>query len=272
MINDLDESLKQLMVTKAGLDQSQVSISFEAPNREWTSHQSRPVVNFYLYDIKENHELRGMDWSVTHDNKGLATRKKEPLRLDLSYAITVWTKDVQDEHSLLGRILITLMRYQVLPEDILSGALKSCEYPIHVSTAQPDESLKNITDFWNAMGNNLKPMLSYVITLPIDLDIAFTAPQVTTRRLEFSQKGEEEGEDWLQIGGTVRKKGKGEAVLAGVSVSVKQSGLAAVTDEQGNFKLSKIKKGNYIFQVTAPGRAVKEIEVSVPGNTYDIEL
>ena len=272
MINDLDESLKQLMVTKAGLDQSQVNISFEAPNREWASHQSKPVVNFYLYDIKENHELRGLEWSITHDNKGIATRKKDPLRLDLTYAITVWTKEVDDEHSLLSSILFTLMRYQVLPEDILAGALKDFEYPIHVSTAQPDEALRNVTDFWNAMGNNLKPMLSYVVTLPIDLDIAFTAPLVKTRKLEFQQIGEEQGEEWLQIGGTVRKKGKGEGVLAGVSVAVKQSGLSTVTDEQGNFKLSKIKKGNYILQVTAPGKAAKEIEVEVPGDTYDIEL
>jgi hypothetical protein len=272
MINDLDESLKQLMVTKAGLDQSQVSISFEAPNREWTSHQSRPVVNFYLFDIKENHELRGIDWAITTDNKGIATRKKEPTRLDLSYAVTVWTKEIEDEHSLLGRILVTLMRHQVLPEDILVGTLKNCDYPIHVTTAQPDDALKNVTDFWNAMGNNLKPMLNYTVTLPMDLDIAFTAPLVRTRRLEFQQTGEETAEDWLQIGGTVRKKGKGEAALAGVSVAVKQSGNRATTDEQGNYKLSKIKKGNYIFEVTAPGRAVKEIEVTVPGNTYDIEL
>lgn len=272
MINDLDESIKQLMVSKAGLDQSQVSISFEAPNREWASHQSRPVVNFYLYDIKENHELRGLEWSVTHDNKGTATRKKDPLRLDLNYAVTVWTKEIEDEHSLLGRILVTLMRYQVLPEDVLSGSLKDFEYPIHVSTAQPDEALKNVTDFWNAMGNNLKPMLTYVVTLPVDLDIAFTAPLVRTRKLDFQQLGEEGKEDWLQIGGTVRRKGKGESALAGVSVAIKQSGLSTVTDEQGNYKLSKIKQGNYIFQVTAPGRAVKEIEMTIPGNTYDIEL
>jgi hypothetical protein len=272
MINDLDETLKQLMLSKAGFDQSQVSISFDAPNREWASHQSKPVVNFYLYDIKENHELRGTDWAVTRDNKGIATKKKAPLRLDLSYAVTVWTKEIEDEHSLISRILITLMRYPVLPPDICAGALKDSEYPIHVSTAQPDESLKNITDFWNAMGNNLKPMLNYIVTLPVDLDIAFTAPLVSTRKLEFHQTGEAETEDWLQIGGTVRKKGKGEAVLAGVAISVKQGGNRATTDQEGNYRLSRIKKGNYIFEVTAPGRAAREIEITVPGTTYDIEL
>jgi len=272
MINDLDETLKQLMISKAGLDQSQVSINFEAPNREWASHQSKPVVNFYLYNIKENHELRGTDWAITRDSKGIATKKKAPLRLDLSYAITVWTREIEDEHSLLSRILVTLMSFPVLPPDICLGALKEIEYPIHVSTAQPDESLKNVTDFWNAMGNNLKPMLNYLVTLPIDLDIAFTAPLVATRQLEFHQSGVAEAEDWVQIGGTVRKKGRGEAVLAGVSVSIKESCNRTTTDEKGNYRLSKIKKGNHIFEITAPGRAVKEIEVTVPGNTYDIEL
>jgi hypothetical protein len=272
MINDLDETLKQLMITKAGLDQSQVSISFAAPSKEWASHQSRPVVNFYLYDVKENHELRGLDWSVSSDSKRIATKKKTPPRLDLTYAVTVWTKEVEDEHSLLGRILVTLMKYTVLPSDIYCGLLKNCEYPIHVTTAQPEDELRNISDFWNAMGNYMKPLINYVVTLPIDVDIAFTAPLVTTRKLEFREVGEEERDDLLQIGGTVRKKGKTDVVMAGVSVAVKDSGSQAVTDQSGNYRLSKIRKGNYIFEVTAPGRPAREIEITVPGSTYDIEL
>ncbi|MCX6006860.1 MAG: Pvc16 family protein [Chloroflexi bacterium] len=272
MINDLNETLKQLMINQAGLDQSQISISFAAPSKEWASHQSRPVVDLYLYDIKENHDLRGFDWTVSNDGKGVATKKKAPTRLDLTYAITVWTKEVEDEHSLLGRILITLMKYPVLPPEICCGSLKNSEFPIHVSTAQPDDSMKSITDFWNALGNNLKPLINYIVTIPVDLGIAFSAPLVATRTLEFHQTGREEAEDWVQIGGAVRKKGKAGAVMAGVSVSVKDSGLTAVTDESGNYKLSKIRKGNYIFEVTASGRTAREIEITVPGNTYDIEL
>lgn len=272
VINDLDETLKQLMISKAGLDQSQVSISFEAPNREWASHQSRPVINFYLYDIKENHELREFEWSISHDSKGNTTKKRAPLRMDLTYAVTVWTKEVEDEHSLLSRILITLLKYPFLPEDICSGILKKSAYPIHVEAAQPDESLKNVTDFWNAMGNSLKPLINYVVTVPVDLDIAFTAPVVTTRTMAFHQPGEEATEDWVQIKGTVHKKGKREAVMAGVSILVKDIGRTALTDEEGIYKFSKINKGKHTFEITAPGRAAKEMEITVPDKAYDIEL
>jgi len=45
MIKDLDETLRELLVQKASLNPSEVTISFEAPDRDWTAAQSKPAVN-----------------------------------------------------------------------------------------------------------------------------------------------------------------------------------------------------------------------------------
>ena len=68
MINDLDESIKQLLIEKGALNSTEVNISFEAPSRDWANTQSKPAINIYLYDIHENHELRSYEWTVERNN------------------------------------------------------------------------------------------------------------------------------------------------------------------------------------------------------------
>ena len=121
MISDLDETIKQLLIKKGGIDPSAVDIEFKTPNREWSASISKPTINAYLYDIRENHALRGTEFSVSRDDNGHATRKKNPSRIDLSYLITAWTSDIVDEHHLLWNALATLFRYPELPDDILQG-------------------------------------------------------------------------------------------------------------------------------------------------------
>ena len=78
MISDLDETIRQLLTKKGALDPSEVDISFETPDREWSTSTSKPTVNIYLYDIRENHQLRGTEWTIAKDGNGNATKKKKP--------------------------------------------------------------------------------------------------------------------------------------------------------------------------------------------------
>ena len=123
MISDLDETIKQLLIKKGAFDMTNVDISFETPDREWSASISKPTVNFYLYDIRENHQLRRTEWITGKDENGIAHKKKNPSRIDLSYLVTVWTSDIGDEHRLLWHTLLTLSRYPTLPEELLSGHL-----------------------------------------------------------------------------------------------------------------------------------------------------
>jgi hypothetical protein len=60
MISDINETIKQLLIKQGGLDPATVDIDFQTPDREWSASISKPTINVYLYDIRENHKLRGL--------------------------------------------------------------------------------------------------------------------------------------------------------------------------------------------------------------------
>ena len=78
MINDLDETIKQLLIKRGALDPAEIDINFETPDREWSASISKPTVNIYLYDMRENHQLRSTEWTVTRDGNGNATKNELP--------------------------------------------------------------------------------------------------------------------------------------------------------------------------------------------------
>src|SRR2546425_13010782 len=102
MFADLDETIRQLLIRFVPLDLTEVDVSFEAPDRDWSGRLSRPTVNCFLYDVRENLELRRTDWEVQRKN-GEGTSKRLPARIDATYQITVWARAPEDEHRLLWR-------------------------------------------------------------------------------------------------------------------------------------------------------------------------
>jgi hypothetical protein len=271
MITDLEETIKQLLTKKGAFDPTEVDISFESPNREWSASISKPTVNIYLYDIQENHQLRSTEWVIEKDDNGIATRRKNPSRIDLSYLITVWTNDVEDEHRLLWHVLLILFRYQDFPEELLSGQLAEQKYPIKTSAAQPEGMLKSPADLWVALDNSLKPSINYVVTLPLDLDRAFMAPTVKTKILEVKPP-EADAERLVQVTGTVHKAGKPTQGIAQATVVAKEARMTAETDDQGRYSFPKLSEGEHTFQVLVSGKKVQEASVAIPGTSYDLEV
>ena len=271
MITDLNETIRQLLIQKGALDLAEVDISFETPDREWAASISKPTVNAYLYDIRENHELRSTEWVIEKDPNGIATRKKNPNRIDLSYLITVWTNDIEDAHRLLWHVLQILSRYPELPEELLSGQLGGQYYPIKTTAAQPDGLLQNPADFWTALDNELKPSINYVVTLALDLDVAFTAPIVKTKVLEVKAP-DTEAERLVQIAGVVHEAGKPTQGIPGATVVAKEAGMTAKTDDQGRYSFHKLQEGKHTFQVLVSGKKVREVSVTVSTANYDLEV
>jgi len=271
MISDLDETIKQLLTKKGALDPAEVDIKFETPDREWSASVSKPTINVYLYDIRENLQLRGTEWTITKDTNGNATRKKNPSRIDFAYLITVWTSDIVDEHRLLWHVLQTLFRYRKLPDDVMSGQLLEQIYPIKTHAAQPDGLFNNPADFWSAMDNKIKPSINYVVTLPLDADIAFTAPEVKTKILEVKPP-DTDVERLVQVTGKVHEAGKPTQVIAEAKVVAKEAGMTAVTDEEGHYSFLKLATGEHTFQVLVSGKKVQETSVIVPSASYNLEV
>lgn len=168
MIHDLDDTLKKLLVRKGGPQFGEVDIKFEMPSPQWSAAISRPTVNLYLYDVRENLELRSNDLYVARNEDGTGTQQRAPARVDLSYMISVWTQDISDEHQLLGQILGTLLRYPILPDDVLMGSMLTQPLPLRAWIAQP-ERMPSPWDFWGPVEHRMKSGLCYVITTSLEL-------------------------------------------------------------------------------------------------------
>lgn len=168
MIQDLDDTLKELLIQKLPINNTAIDVRFEMPDKEWetTLPTTKPTINLYLYDIRENHELRSNETFLTR-NGALGTETKAPVRIDLAYLITVWAKEIADEHRLLGNVLKTLLRYPVLPPEVLQGELINQSLPLQAWISQPERT-PNAWDFWGALDGRLKAGLSYMVTLAVE--------------------------------------------------------------------------------------------------------
>ncbi len=279
MIHDLDETLKQLLIQKAGLDPAEVDISFDVPTREWSTPVTRPTVNLYLYDIRENRALRQPMWEEPQSRESEALIKRSLVRIDLSYLITCWTSAAEDQHRLLWRVLQTFMRHSPLPEDTLQGELRGHVYPLRTEVAQPDGVLRNVSDFWGALDNQLRPAISLVVTLELDLEEQKIAPLVFAQVLKIGQRSPEPGHNgrpaeilepgWevfplVLAGRVVTETG---VPVPGASVRLlgrtrggagRQIGPTRTTDADGRYLFAAVPPGAYTLVVEVPGQAPQQ--------------
>jgi len=174
-LNDLNETLKKLLLDKV---RSDLAISFDIPTQDWSAHVGQqPTVNLYLYDIRENRELREIYWDQSDPEQGKVTFTQRPIQINLSYLITCWIKATEQQHLVLWQVLETLFRHSPLPVDILQGDLPKLR-PIRTEVAQPDSVLKNVSEFWGALNNQIRPAINLVVTLGLDLSKELTEPVV----------------------------------------------------------------------------------------------
>jgi hypothetical protein len=286
MINDLDETLRTLLIRKAGLDPAEVDISFDIPTRDWSTPVTRPTVNLYLYDLRENRELRETYWDQEPDNGGRVRLKPRPVRMDLSYMVTCWTSATEDQHRLLWRVLETLFQNSPLPEDVLQGSLRNQIHPIRTQVAQAGGVLANVSDFWGALENQMRPSISLVVTLELDLAQIRIEPLTFARVARIGQSAVDRLSDgrevparrlepgWealpVQLSGVVKDKA-GEP-LPGAAVRIigtqadgrpLQIGATTLTDEAGRYTFAAVPAGEYTLVVEVPGQSPQQRPLKV---------
>jgi hypothetical protein len=166
MIHEIDEALRTLIVRDA-MDGDGVEISFEAPTKEWAAKRNVPTLDVYLYDIREDLGRRDIAFQPVLDDDGhIATRRPPPRRFALSYLVTAWTQRASDEHRLLSSVLSVFLSRDVLPIDVLEGALARQTAKVLVEIALPPPDDRSISDLWTALGGDLKPSLDLVVKAP----------------------------------------------------------------------------------------------------------
>ncbi len=171
MLNDLDKTLETLLKSELPPDLvEQVQISFATPDAQFPpSGVTLPAIDLFLYDVRENWELRSSEWQIERRN-GQVSRQPPPARVDCSYLITAWSGDAdkpaEQEHYFLGEVMQVLLRYRKLPGEVLQGSLKGQAPPVRARPLQASQ-LQSLGEFWQAMGGQPKAMLNYSLTISV---------------------------------------------------------------------------------------------------------
>jgi hypothetical protein len=191
VINELDETLEALL--RRDLPSAlaeQVQISFATPDDQFPPQSvTLPAIDLFLYDVRENLELRSNEVHLERRGDGTARRMRAPVRVDFSYLITAWPSEsvpdpAEDEHRLLGEVMRILLRYRTIPEDVLQGVLAGQQPPLPASSLQPGR-LQSLGEFWQALGGKPKAALNYQVTLAIDVTAPEEVPLVTDTVLKI---------------------------------------------------------------------------------------
>jgi hypothetical protein len=263
-IADLDEGLRSLLradLRRHGFDG--VEISFDAPSREWAGKLTGPAVNLFLYDVREARERATSSPEPRGD-----VLVSPPLRLALTYAVTAWTKAVEDEHRLLSQVLAILFSHARLPEDVLGERRSAMRGPVEAAVGRPREDK---ADFWNAVGGQYKASIDYVVQIVIESGTRFErGPEVRTRTIRM-RRSDGRGttvEELHGLGGTVRDA-RGEPV-AHAWIALPDVGAWAASDGAGRFRLPRVGAGTHRVRVrTIAGQEI-EATVTVPGAGVDV--
>jgi hypothetical protein len=271
MFQDLDTTLTQVLNDPAApVELQNADKSFVTPDKNFTPGQV--TVNLFLYDVKENRELRD-PVPIVEKVGNTYIRRQPPLRVDCSYIVTAWSNataavKVAEEHRLLSQVLMWLSRFPTLPSTFLRGSLIGQPFPVYINVAQMDPN-KNAGEFWNALG--ISPRSAFYLTVTIALDLSLQAPEgpaVVTKEIRL-------GESIFQIGGRIFEAANPANLLDGAQVRLVEKGQTAMTDSQGQFTFGGLSAGNYTLQVSKTGFTDQTKTIVVPAttpNAYDVGI
>ncbi len=279
MIDGIDEALRQLLIRELPVEDNEIDITFDQPNREWTSRLNRPTLNLFLYSLYENKKLRQAAqpiWDMKPGGNDTVIRQRRPLRVDLTYLITVWTAEPEDEHRLLGRSLMVFNRYAHLPEELLPEDLKGQTKPIPLKVAQ-EEDLHDPDpgDLWGSVDNEWRPGFTCVLTLGFDPYQPLTLPLVRSRELRIGLSSDPSLEQltsldrsFWTIGGNLHT----DRPLEEIQLRLVEQGLEVPLQPEGRFTIGNLKAGHYTLEIQVKGRQPRRHKVTVPAADYDFEV
>jgi hypothetical protein len=270
-IADLDEALRRLLTRELGRHGFDgVKVAFDAPTKEWAAALAGPAVNLFLFDLRESRDFRTVEWR--HEKAdGRARDVRPPLPLEASYAVTAWTRAVEDEHRLLSQVVAVLYAHPQLPDDVLNGALLNGGRPINTKVGQPREGAG--ADFWLAVGGQYKASVDYGVTVPLEAGTTnIRGPETRVRTVRTSMVDGPRGrmEESHRAAGTVRDEAG--APVADAWVAVEGHGGMAVTDDEGRFALSRVPAGVHPCTARAPDGREARGDLVVPGGGADLVL
>lgn len=204
MIHDLDASMRNLLERDV-INGSGVDLDFEAPTKEWAGKLSKPMINVFLYDIREDLSRREVMFEEVRNDEGKVIERKQPPRqFRIAYLVTAWTKRPEDEHRLLSSVLGCFVQNERLPPEILAGSLEGSPRPVITQVAIAIDEDRMYSNIWSALGGELKPAVNVVCIAPFDVSrsLPFGPPVTEEPRISVGRPDTDETEQ-------LRPRGKG---------------------------------------------------------------
>jgi hypothetical protein len=271
MIDDLSLTLKAVLKDpglKAQFPQlAAADVVFDRPQDPFT--QTNTTIDLFLYDLRENLELRSNEQEVDFV-KGQAITHQAPLRLNCSYLVTAWPVGGVDlplqEQRLLAQVLQVLSRYPTIPNNFLQGAMIGQDPPLPMVALHPD-ALKNLAEFWSSLGSKLKASLTVTVTIGMPVFLDNTDFIVTTHSTSYAPGLSAPAETLVHVGGQVLD-GFGAGV-AGALVDILDAGLRQTTNDNGQFDFLVVPTGTHTIRAVAPGFQPRSQPFTVPGKPED---
>jgi hypothetical protein len=267
-IADLDEALRTLLkreMDKHGFEG--VEIAFDAPSKEWSGKLTGPAVDLFLYDMREALDRASATPSERRTN-GTAVVSDPPLQLELTYAVTAWTKAVEDEHRLLSQVLAILYSYSEIPAEVIAENAGTTLGRAEASVGRPREEK---ADFWTSVGGQYKASIDYVVQIVIESGATFIrGPEVRTTTIRTLQldRPRTTMEELHRIAGTVTDQDG--SPLTGAWVALPDAGRWAATDSDGRFTFARVAVGKHqVVARSSDGHEAKGT-VTVPGDRCDL--
>jgi hypothetical protein len=270
LLADLDESLRALL--KRELEPhgfGGVNVAFEAPARSWSSTLSAPTVNLFLYDLRESAKGRSATW-VEQQEDALRRSVRPPLRLEVSYAVTAWTRTVEDEHRLLSQVLGILYAFPTVPGDLLSGALGNGLHDTPPET-RVGQRAEGRPDFWGSIGGEYKASVDYSVLVSCPSGTVLErGPAVRSRTVRIDRTDAPGAPPHVTHTCTGTVVGARGEPVPDAWVALPETGRVATTDARGAFVFQALAEGEHdCLARTSDGR---ELAGTLRAPGPDVEL
>ncbi len=197
MIQKVDTLLKDYLENELNdssniVNDTLLDFSFKVPNRDWINSDgfssSQNWINIYLFEIRENLELRREGWQRSR-NGDIVKSKKNPYFVDLYYLITFYNKSRNStiEHQYLESSLLALFDFSNLAPNHIGDKELLEQITIELfPKPYVDEQLG--FQLWNSLDQDARPYISLKITVPLESKVSQRDTIVKSKEITYIEK------------------------------------------------------------------------------------
>ncbi len=279
-IHIIGEALKNYISEASSILDNDINLIL--PKKEWVDSPStkNPKVNIYLFEIKENLELRENEWQTIHSVNGSVQKKKPDVRIDLFYIMTFYGQTpessnavigaVEEEQRYLSEVLSIVYNHDYIPQEFFidnegNPILNVPDIPISVTRPKFLEGEGGV-QLWSAIDQYVKPAIYIKVTIPISLEQQIEEAMVLSKIFQYGFYKNKEyipsDEENIDFAGIIINSATTPIPIPGASVELyttenidgtETERLVDTysTNEKGQFVFYKLNNQKYRVQISA---------------------